>query len=98
LTDTKIRAIILEEVFDAKAKKNSYFMGPKTIRQITGKRFQKGVSKFHHGGAIMGKDIAVKDRAPDFEAESTRGTMRLADYHGKKNVLLAFYYKNFTGG
>jgi peroxiredoxin len=46
----------------------------------------------------MGKDVAVKDRAPGFEAESTRDTIGLADYHGKKNVLLAFYYKNFTGG
>ena len=40
----------------------------------------------------------VQDKAPDFEAESTKGTIRLTDYRGKKNVLLAFYYKNFTGG
>lgn len=46
----------------------------------------------------MGKDVALKDRAPDFEAESTEGAIRLADYLGKKNVLLAFYFKNFTGG
>ena len=40
----------------------------------------------------------VKSRAPDFEAESTMGTIHLADYRGKKNVLLAFYFKDFTGG
>ena len=89
---------IPKEVFDATAKKDSCFMASKTIRQITGKRLQEIKSKIHHGGAAMGKDVAVKDRAPDFEAESTRGNMRLAEYHGKKNVLLAFYYKNFTGG
>ena len=36
--------------------------------------------------------------APDFEAESTMGTVKLSDYLGKKNVLLAFYFKDFTGG
>ena len=46
----------------------------------------------------MGKDVAVNDMASDFEAESTRGTIRLTDYLGKKNVFLAFYFKNFTGG
>ena len=37
-------------------------------------------------------------KAPDFEAESTVGTVTLSDYAGKKNVLLAFYFKDFTGG
>ena len=37
-------------------------------------------------------------KAPDFEAESTMGTLKLSDYLGKKNVLLAFYFKDFTGG
>jgi peroxiredoxin Q/BCP len=36
--------------------------------------------------------------APLFEAESSAGPIRLADYQGKKNVLLAFYYADFTGG
>ena len=36
--------------------------------------------------------------APLFEAQSTAGTFRLADYRGAKNVLLAFYFKDFTGG
>lgn len=45
-----------------------------------------------------GLSVEVGDKAPVFEAESTMGTIRLNDYLGKKNVLLAFYYKNFTGG
>ena len=47
---------------------------------------------------LLAASADVQDKAPDFEAESTKGTIRLADYLGKKNVLLAFYYKNFTGG
>jgi len=73
-------------------------MASKTISKTTGKRLKEGIIKIHLGGASMEKDVAVNDRAPDFEAESTRGTLRLADYLGKKNVLLAFYFKNFTGG
>ena len=42
--------------------------------------------------------VEVGDPAPAFEVESTSGTIRLADYQGKKNVLLAFYFKDFTGG
>ena len=34
--------------------------------------------------------------APSFEAESTTGTVRLSDYLGKKNVVLAIYYQDFT--
>lgn len=41
---------------------------------------------------------AVDARAPLFEAESTAGPIRLIDYRGKKNVLLAFYFKDFTSG
>ena len=35
--------------------------------------------------------------APDFEAESTIGKIRLSDYRGKK-VVLYFYPKSFTSG
>jgi peroxiredoxin Q/BCP len=42
--------------------------------------------------------LEVGERAPAFEAESTAGTIKLADYQGKKNVLLAAYYKDFTSG
>jgi peroxiredoxin Q/BCP len=36
--------------------------------------------------------------APVFTAESSAGKIALADYQGKKNVLLAFYFADFTGG
>jgi peroxiredoxin Q/BCP len=38
------------------------------------------------------------DPAPLFEAPSTDGTIRLADYRGRKPVVLAFYYADFTSG
>jgi len=40
--------------------------------------------------------LEVGEKAPLFEAASTRGTIRLADYLGKQNVVLAFYYADFT--
>ena len=46
--------------------------------------------------AAWALDVGAK--APAFEADSTAGTIRLADYQGKKSVLLAFYYQDFTGG
>jgi len=36
--------------------------------------------------------------APAFEADATTGTFRLADLRGRSNVLLAFYFKDFTSG
>lgn len=41
--------------------------------------------------------IAVGENAPDFEAESTVGKIRLSDFKGK-NVVLYFYPKSFTPG
>lgn len=40
----------------------------------------------------------VGDTAPLFEAPSTVGTISLKDYRGKKAVVLAFYYADFTSG
>ena len=42
--------------------------------------------------------VEAEGKAPEFEAESTAGTLKLSDYIGKKNVLLAFNFKDFTGG
>ena len=36
------------------------------------------------------------ENAPVFEAPSTGGTIRLADYLGKRHVVLAFYLADFT--
>lgn len=38
------------------------------------------------------------DVAPVFKAASTKGEITLDGYKGLKNVVLAFYYKDFTGG
>lgn len=45
--------------------------------------------------AIAGANL-VGQPAPDFSGESTFGTIRLGDYAGKKNVILAFYFADFT--
>ena len=43
--------------------------------------------------------LKVGDMAPDFTLNSTAGKpVRLSDYRGKKNVVLAFYVLAFTGG
>lgn len=49
-------------------------------------------------GPLDAVAVEVGQKAPDFRAESTLGPVRLADYQGKRNVLLAFYFKDFTGG
>ena len=41
----------------------------------------------------------VGDMAPDFTLPSTAGTkVKLSDFRGKNNVVLAFYIFAFTGG
>lgn len=43
--------------------------------------------------------LKVGDKAPDFTLLSDQWkTVKLSDYHGKKNVLLAVYVLAFTGG
>lgn len=46
--------------------------------------------------AIGAQALEVGQKAPAFEAASTHGTIRLADYQGQKNLVLAFYYADFT--
>ena len=44
-------------------------------------------------------ELAVGDRAPDFELPGSDGeTYRLVDYQGDKVVVLAWFPKAFTGG
>lgn len=46
-----------------------------------------------------GAALGVGDRAPDFTLPDTEGKeVKLSDFHGKKNVVLAFYVLAFTGG
>jgi len=43
--------------------------------------------------------LKVGDVAPDFALRSDQGTtVKLSDYRGKQNVILAFYVLAFTGG
>ena len=43
--------------------------------------------------------LKVGDKAPDFTLLSDEWkTIKLSDYHGKKNVFLAVYVLAFTGG
>ena len=43
--------------------------------------------------------LKVGDMAPDFALRSDQGTtVKLSDYRGKQNVILAFYVLAFTGG
>jgi hypothetical protein len=50
-------------------------------------------------GPVRAAEAAqVGKAAPLFVADSSLGKIVLADYRGKKNVLLAFYFKDFTGG
>lgn len=45
------------------------------------------------------KDLKVGMAAPDFTLNDGNGDAHsLRDYLGEKNVVLAFYPKNFTGG
>lgn len=43
--------------------------------------------------------LKAGDAAPDFTLNDTNGTpVKLSDFRGKKNVVLAFYVMAFTGG
>ena len=43
--------------------------------------------------------LKVGDMAPDFELQSTQGKkIKLSDFRGKKNVVVAFFPAAFTGG
>ena len=48
--------------------------------------------------AAPARAAEVGKAAPVFAAESSTGKIALEDYRGKKNVLLAFYFADFTGG
>ena len=50
--------------------------------------------------AVAKTHLKVGDMAPDFALPSTAGgpLVKLSDFRGKKNVVLAFYVLAFTGG
>ena len=49
--------------------------------------------------AIAKTQLKVGDTAPDFTLpDQNSKPVKLSDYRGKKNVILAFYVLAFTGG
>ena len=49
--------------------------------------------------AAQAGSLKVGDRAPDFALPDQQGSIvKLSDFHGKKNAVLAFYVLAFTGG
>jgi len=49
--------------------------------------------------AVARTHLKVGDVAPDFTLlDQTRKPVKLSEYRGKKNVVLAFYVLAFTGG
>ena len=43
--------------------------------------------------------LKIGDKAPDFTLTDTQGNqVKLSEFKGKKNVVLAFYVLAFTGG
>jgi len=50
-------------------------------------------------GTVAHTNLKVGDMAPDFTMpDNTNKPVHLADFRGKKNVILAFYVLAFTGG
>ena len=45
---------------------------------------------------IFASALEVGDEAPLFEAFSDKGPVNLLDYRGQKNVVLAFYFEDFS--
>ena len=49
--------------------------------------------------AVQGAELKVGEKAPDFTLLDTNWKeVKLSDFLGKKNVVLAFYVLAFTGG
>ncbi|MCA9249161.1 MAG: redoxin domain-containing protein, partial [Planctomycetales bacterium] len=50
-------------------------------------------------GVAMGGELKVGDAAPEFELPGSDGkTYKLSDFHGKQDVVIAWFPKAFTGG
>lgn len=61
--------------------------------------FVAGIKAQTLTGAPAATELKVGDMAPDFELNDTSGNkVKLSDFRGKKNVVLAFYVLAFTGG
>jgi len=58
-----------------------------------------GLATAQQKPAIAHTNLKVGDMAPDFTLPDNAGhQVKLSDFRGKKNVILAFYVLAFTGG
>ncbi len=58
-----------------------------------------GLNLFGQGSHPPKTGLKVGDTAPDFELPATTGgRVKLSDFRGKSNVVLAFFPAAFTGG
>ncbi len=57
------------------------------------------VNLFGQAMQVPHTSLKVGDMAPDFEVPATTGgKVKLSDFRGKSNVVLAFFPAAFTGG
>lgn len=47
-------------------------------------------------GTLSAQALEIGQSVPLFSAESTRGTIHISDLLGKKHLVLALYYADFT--
>ena len=58
-----------------------------------------GIAAFCAAPAFSQTKLKVGDEAPDFTLrDTTNHPVKLSDFRGKKNVVLAFFPAAFTGG
>jgi len=68
---------------------------PKTLKAVAGALAAAVVVPMLAGAA----ELKIGDRAPDFSLPDQDGrVVKLSDFKGRKNVVLAFYVLAFTGG
>lgn len=69
------------------------------MRKLSRREALLGLAAVGAGVSSAATHLKVGDMAPDFSLPATTGkTESLSGYKGKKNVVLAFFPKAFTGG
>ncbi len=71
----------------------------KRILSLTALALMFAIASFGQAPQAPVTKLKVGDTAPDFTLTDTTGNpVKLSDFRGKKNVVLAFYVLAFTGG
>jgi cytochrome oxidase Cu insertion factor (SCO1/SenC/PrrC family) len=72
---------------------------PPARAQSPAPKTQQSASKAPQQAEVSHTFLKIGDMAPDFTLKSDVGTtVKLSDFRGKKNVIVAFYVLAFTGG